>query len=319
MKKRLFVTGELMPEAQARLGATYNATFHESGGTLSPNDLVAAANGMDGLLIYPNADLTADVIARLSPTLQIIACHAVGYDNVDLDAARARGIVVTNTPEVLCAATAEIAILLMLGAARRAGEAERLLRRGGWKTWSVDFMVGTEISGRRLGIIGMGDIGQLVAKAARGFDMEIHYHNRRRLPETREQGAVFHETVELLLAVADVLSLNCPLTPETRGLLNAERIALLPEGAIVVNTARGPIVDDAALIAALKSGQVAAAGLDVFDGEPNLNPGYLALENAFLLPHIGSATVKTRTAMGMRALDNLDAFFAGEDPPDRVA
>lgn len=318
-KKKIFVTGPLMPAARERALATYDALFFEGSGAPSQEQVIEAVEGRDGILCHVNVPMGRDVIEALPATVRIIANHAVGVDNIDLDAARERGIAVTNTPEVLCAATAEIAVLLMLGAARRAGEAERLLRRGGWKSWSVDFMVGTEISGRRLGIVGMGDIGQLVAKAARGFGMEIHYHNRRPLPVDIEQGAVFHGTVESLLEVSDVLSLNCPLTAETKHLLNAERIALLPAGAIVVNTARGPIVDDDALIAALKSGHVAAAGLDVFEGEPNVNPDYLTLENAFLLPHIGSATVETRTAMGMRALDNLDAFFRGEEPPNRVA
>jgi glyoxylate reductase len=307
-----------MPDVEKRLRAGYDVTFHGSDIPPTADELVRAAQGMDGLVVYPNAPMTADVIARLPDSVRIIACHAVGVDNVDLDAARSKGITVTNTPEVLDAATAEIAILLMLGAARRASEGERLIRRGDWKSWRVDFMVGTEITGRRLGIIGMGNIGQLVARRARAFDMEVHYFNRRALPADKAEGAIYHETLDSLLPVSDVLSLNCPLTKETRHLLNRERIAQLPRGAIVVNTARGPVVDDEALIEALKSGHVAAAGLDVFEGEPNLNRAYLDLENTFLLPHIGSATVKTRTAMGLRVLENLDAFFAEEEPPHRV-
>lgn len=307
-----------MPEVEKRLRAGYDVAFHGSDIPPSADELVRTAQGMDGLVVYPNAPMTADVIARLPDSVHIIACHAVGVDNVDLDAAQAKGITVTNTPEVLDAATAEIAILLMLGAARRASEGERLIRRGDWKSWRVDFMVGTEITGRRLGIIGMGNIGQLVARRARAFDMEVHYFNRRPLPADKAQDAIYHETLDSLLSVSDVLSLNCPLTAETRHLLNRDRIAKLPKGAIVVNTARGPVIDDGALIEALKSGHVAAAGLDVFEGEPKLNPAYLGLENTFLLPHIGSATVKTRTAMGLRVLENLDAFFAGQEPPHRV-
>ncbi|MEX1147102.1 MAG: D-glycerate dehydrogenase [Sphingomonadales bacterium] len=318
-KKRIFLSGPIMPDASARLHATYDAVVHDRSTPLSADDLIGALGGVDGLLTYPNAPLNADVIARLPDSVAVIACHAVGYDNVDLDAARARGIVVTNTPEVLCAATAEVAILLMLGAARRASEGDRLIRAGEWKRWSVDFMVGTEITGQRLGIIGMGDIGKLVARRARGFDMDIHYHNRKPLPADKAEGATYHDSIESLLGVSDVLSINCPLTPATHHLLNEERIALLPRGAIVVNTARGSIIDDAALIDALRSGQVAAAGLDVFEGEPTVNPDYLALPNTFLLPHIGSATVTTRTAMGLRAIDNLDAFFRGDPPPDRIA
>jgi len=308
-----------MPEVEQRLRAGYDVTFHGSDIPPSADELISAAQGMDGLVVYPNTPMNAEVIARLPDSVRIIACHAVGVDNVDLDAAQAKGVTVTNTPEVLDAATAEVAILLMLGAARRASEGERLIRRGDWKSWRVDFMVGTEITGRRLGIIGMGNIGRLVARRARAFDMEVHYFNRRPLPADKAEGAIYHETLDSLLGVSDVLSLNCPLTAETRHLLNRERIAKLPKGAIVVNTARGPVIDDDALIEALKSGHVAAAGLDVFEGEPKLNPAYLGLENTFLLPHIGSATVKTRTAMGLRVLENLDAFFAGQEPPHRMA
>jgi len=318
MTQKLFVTGSVMPEVAKRLRAGYDVTFHGSDTPPSVDELVRAARGMDGLVVYPNAPMNAEVIARLPDSIRIIACHAVGVDNVDLDAARTKGITVTNTPEVLDAATAEIAILLMLGAARRASEGERLIRRGDWKSWRVDFMVGTEITGRRLGIIGMGNIGRLVARRARAFDMEIHYFNRRPLPADKAEGAVYHETLDTLLGQSEVLSLNCPLTAETRHLLNRNRIAQLPRGAIVVNTARGPVIDDDALIEALRSGHVAAAGLDVFEGEPNLNPAYLSLESTFLLPHIGSATVKTRTAMGLRVLENLDGFFAGQEPPHRV-
>lgn len=317
-KKRIFVTGRLMPTARDRLEQSYDVTIRNERKPPARDEIITAARRMDGILTHVNVAMGAGVINNLPDSLRIIACHAVGVDNVDLEAAKARGITVTNTPDVLCAATAEIAILLMLGAARRASEGERLIRTGGWKSWGVDFMVGTEITGQRLGIIGMGNIGQLVAKRARAFDMEIHYHNRRQLPLAKEAGAIFHDTVESLLEVSDVLSLNCPLTPDTRHLLNRDRIALLPRGAIVINTARGGVVQDTALIEALKSGHVAAAGLDVFDGEPILNPAYVGLENTFLLPHIGSATVRTRTAMGMRAIDNLDAFFNGSEPPDRV-
>jgi lactate dehydrogenase-like 2-hydroxyacid dehydrogenase len=207
----------------------------------------------------------------------------------------------------------------MLGAARRAGEGERLVRGATWKDWSPSFMVGRQITGKRLGVVGMGRVGQVVARRARGFEMEVHYHHRRALDPAAEAGAVYHESLDSLLGVADVLSLNCPSTPETKGLLNAETIARLPEGAIVINTARGALVDDEDLIAALASGKVAAAGLDVYNNEPDIHPGYRKLTNTFLLPHIGSATLETRDAMGFRALDNLDAIFAGRAPQDRVA
>ena len=237
-----------------------------------------------------------------------------------MDAARKKGLIVTNTPDVLSDATAEIAILLMLGAARRASEGERMVRAKQWKDWSPTFMVGTQVTGKRFGVIGMGRVGQVTANLARGFGMEIHYYNRKQLSADLECGATYHASVEDLLPHCDVLSIHCPATPETTGLLNAERLAMLPNDAIVVNTARGGVVNDDALIDALQSGKVYAAGLDVFNGEPdNIHKGYLQLENVFLLPHIGSATQETREGMGFRALDNLDAIFAGREPGDRVA
>jgi lactate dehydrogenase-like 2-hydroxyacid dehydrogenase len=258
-------------------------------------------------------------MARLPESVRIIANFSVGFDHVDLAAAKTRGIVVTNTPEVLSDATAELTILLMLGAARRASEGERLVRTRAWRDWSPSFMVGTQVTGKRLGIIGFGRVGQVVAKRARGFDMEIHYNDVQRLPSAIEAGAVYHKTPEDLLPHCDFLALHCVSSPETYKLLNAARIALLPNGAIVVNASRGAVIDDDALIAALKSGKLTAAGLDVYNNEPDIHDGYRQLPNVFLMPHIGSATKETRDAMGFRALDNLDAIFAGKEPRDRVA
>ncbi len=237
---------------------------------------------------------------------------------MDIPAATARGIAVTNTPDVLTGATAEIALLLMLGAARGATSAISTLRKGEWNKWSPTGMLGIELSGKRLGILGFGRIGRATAARARAFGMEIHYHSRHRVSPELEEGAIYHADSASLFRVSDVLSIHCASTPETRGLVNRDTLALLPPGAILVNTARGDIVDDEALIEALASGRIAAAGLDVFNNEPNFHPGYLALSNAFLLPHLGSATRETRNAMGFRALDNLDAFFAGKTPPDQV-
>jgi lactate dehydrogenase-like 2-hydroxyacid dehydrogenase len=263
--------------------------------------------------------LSKEAIDRLPDSLRIIANFSVGVDHVDLAAAKARGIVVTNTPEVLSDATAEIAVLLMLGAARRASEGERLIRANLWKTWSPAFMVGTQVTGKRLGIVGMGRVGQTFARKVQGLDMDVHYHNRRPLDAAQAYGATYHAELESLLEVSDFLSLHCPATPETENLLDADRIARLPKGAIVVNTARGAILDEDALIAALRVGRVAAAGLDVYKNEPHIRPEFSELDNVFLLPHVGSATRETRDAMGFRALDNLDAFFAGREPRDRVA
>ncbi len=315
----VLVGRKLAPAVEARLARDYEARLNESDRLYGSDELLALAEGADAILPCHTERFPPEVVARLPESVRIIANMSVGVDHVDLEAAAGRGIVVTNTPDVLSDATAEIAMLLMLGAARRASEGERLIRAGQWRDWSPAFMVGTQVTGKRFGVIGMGRVGQVTAQRARGFDMTVHYHNRRRLEPAAEAGAVFHETVEALIAESDVLSLHCPATPDTQGLLNAERLALLPEGAIVVNTARGAIVDDAALIAALRSGRVAAAGLDVFNGEPALDPAYRELDNTFLLPHIGSATRETRDAMGFRACDNLDAFFAGRAPGDRVA
>ncbi len=209
--------------------------------------------------------------------------------------------------------------MLVLAAARRAGEGERMVRAGKWNGWAPTQLMGVHVSGKRLGIIGMGRIGRAVAHRARAFGMDIHYHDMQHLGPDLDEGATFHADVEEMLPFCDFLSLHCPLNADTRHFINAEHIAHLPDGAVIVNASRGPVVEDEALIAALKSGKVAAAGLDVYEGEPAVNPGYLDLDNVFLAPHLGSATVETRNAMGFRALDNLDAFFAGREPGDRVA
>ena len=319
-KPVVLVTRKLPARVEARVSRDYQARLNPDDRAYGADELVALAEGADALLPCHTEVLSREVIDRLPASMRIIANFSVGVNHVDLEAAAARGIVVTNTPDVLSDATAEIAILLMLGAARRAGEGERLVRSRAWKDWSPSFMVGRQITAKRFGVIGLGRVGQVAARRARGFEMEIHYHNRRRLPPEREDGAIYHDTLESLLPNCDVLSIHCPATPETRHILDAKRIALLPGGAIVVNTSRGSAIDDEALVAALETGKVAAAGLDVFEGEPEgIHPSYRKLENTFLLPHIGSATAETRVAMGFRALDNLDAWFAGREPRDRVA
>ena len=262
--------------------------------------------------------LSADVVAEFSDRLKIVANYSVGVDHCDLDALKARGIVVTNTPDVLSDATAEIALLLLLGASRRAYEGDQMLRQGTWNHWAPVQMNGIQVTGKKLGIVGMGRVGQVVAKRARGFDMEIHYSNRSRLPAALEQGAIYHESVESLFNAVDMISLNCPSTPESEGMINATSIGWMRDGAVFVNTARGKLVDESALVDALRSGKIAAAGLDVFQIEPGGNPAFAALENVFMLPHLGSSTRETRKAMGDRALDNLDAFFAGREPLDRL-
>ena len=315
----VLVTRKIPANVEARVSRDYQARLNPEDRLYSTGELLAAAEGANAILCCHTEHFSAEVIAKLPGSVKAIANISVGVDHCDLAAAKDRGLIVTNTPDVLSDATAEIAMLLMLGAARRAGEGEAMMRAAAWKDWSLAFMVGTQVTGKRLGVVGMGRVGRVVAQRARGFDMEIHYHNRRRLAPELEQGAVFHERLEDLLPLCEVLSLNCPATPDTAGLMNAERLALLPRGAILVNTARGAVVDDEVLIAALTSGHLGAAGLDVFNNEPDVHPGYRGLANTFLLPHIGSATRETRDAMGFRALDNIDAVFAGQEPMDRVA
>lgn len=317
-KPIVFVTRRLPDAVTHRLTADYEARLNTHDGVLSAEQLVTGAEGADALLVTPTDKLTAEVIGKLPSSVRMVATFSVGYEHIDLNAAKARGLPVSNTPDVLTDATADIALLLMLGAARRAYEGERAVREASWKSWSTTYMLGIHMTGKRLGIFGMGRIGQAVAKRARAFDMQIHYFNRRRLPAQQEQGAIYHASADEMLPSCDFLSINAPGGAETHHWLNAERIARLPDKAIVVNTSRGGLVDDVALIAALKSGKLFAAGLDVFENEPSIHPGYRDLPNVFLLPHLGSATIETRNAMGFKALDNLDAFFAGRELPDRL-
>jgi lactate dehydrogenase-like 2-hydroxyacid dehydrogenase len=317
-KKVIWIPRRLSDATLERARRDYEVIVNEADTPGSAEDIVAMSAKVDGMIPCHSEHFSADVVARLDPRLKIVANHSVGVDHCDLDALKGAGVVVTNTPDVLSDATAEIAMLLMLGAARHAVRGDRLVRQGEWDSWSPSFMVGKQVTGARLGIVGMGRVGRAFAEKARGFGMEIHYHNRSRLAPDVEQGAVFHEDVEGLLEVADFLSLHCPATPDTVDFLNDERIAKLPKGAVVVNTARGALVDEDALLAGIESGHIAAAGLDCFKVEPGGNPAFAAHENIFMLPHIGSATRATRDAMGFRALDNLDAFFAGHEPGDRL-
>jgi len=319
MKTVVLVTRKLPDAVEDRLRRDYQPRLNPDDRLYSSDELIEQAAGAAAIVPCHTERFSAEVIKRLPDSVRIIANFSVGFDHVDLEAAKARDIIVTNTPEVLSDATAELTILLLLGAARRASEGERLVRTRQWRDWSPSFMVGTQVTGKRLGIVGMGRVGRVTARRARGFGMAIHYHDVRRLPPEQEEGAIFHPTPEDLLPHCDFLTFHCVATPQTRKMLNAERIALLPKGAIVVNASRGAVIDDEALIAALKSGKVAAAGLDVYNNEPDIHPGYRELPNTFLMPHIGSATKETRDGMGFRALDNLDAFFAGRAPRDRVA
>lgn len=317
-KPTLWITRRLSDATLARAERDYEVIINHADGTFSADQIIAMSAQVDAILPCHSELFNADVAARLDARVKIIANHSVGVDHCDLPALKARGITVTNTPDVLSDATAEIAMLLLLGAARRAVEGDRLMRTGAWDFWSPSFMVGKQVSAARLGIVGMGRVGQVMARRARGFDMDVHYYNRNRVSAELEQGATYHDSVESLMGVSDFLSLHCPATPQTTGLMNKTMLARLPDGAVLVNTARGALVDECALLDAITSGKLSAAGLDCFQTEPGGNPAFAAHENIFMLPHIGSATTQTRDAMGFRALDNLDAFFAGSRPKDQL-
>ena len=318
-KPTILLTRRFPPAVEARASRDYDARLHVGDAVLTGAALASAAAGAQGILCAAGDPLDAATIAALPEGVRVLATFSVGTDHVALDAARTRGIVVTNTPDVLSVATAEIAMLLVLMCARRAGEAERLLRAHQWEGWTPTQLMGVTLEGKRLGILGMGRIGRELARMARGFGMAVHYRNRSRLPAAEEEGAIFHADDNGFLGCIDVLSMHIPGGEATRHWLDRTRIARLPRGAIVVNTGRGTTVDDAALCEALHSGHLRAAGLDVFAGEPAIFEGYHAAPNATLLPHMGSATVETRDAMGFRCLDNLDALLLrGEAPPHRV-
>jgi lactate dehydrogenase-like 2-hydroxyacid dehydrogenase len=322
-KPTVLVTRHLPDGVEARLASMFDARLNTADDSWSGNgeEIVrrVAESGATGLLCAAGDALNAQTIGALPGHLRIIATFSVGTDHIDLEAARARGIVVTNTPDVLSFATAEIAFTLILMAARRAGEGERLVRAGGWTGWAPTQLMGMTLEGKKLGVLGFGRIGRELAQMARGMRMEIHYRNRSRVAPDLEQGAVYHDSDEGFLAAIDVLSMHIPGGAATAKWLNAERLAAMKPGAIVVNTGRGTTVDDAALVAALRSGHIAAAGLDVYDGEPRVHAGYLPLENVALLPHLGSATVETRQAMGERCIENLAALLIeGQTPPHCV-
>ena len=315
-KPRILVTRKMMPDVERRIATLFRATLNPDDRPMARDDILRQAAHHDGLLLTSFDKLGPEFIPALPPSIRIIATHSVGYDHLTIPQAEAKGIAVTNTPGVLTDATADIALLLLLGAARGASWGDRMVRENRWGETTLLTPMGHDVSGQRLGILGMGRIGQAVAKRARAFGMRIHYHSRGPVVAEDTLGATYHARFADMLPHCDFLSINCASTPDTRGMVNGEALALLPRGAIVVNTARGDIIDDGALITALTSGHLAAAGLDVFKGEPNIDPRYRSLDNVFLLPHIGSATPGTRSAMGHKCIDNLVRFFAGERPTD---
>ena len=306
--KKILVTRKLLQSNEERLKTLYDVKLNFNDELYSQKKLIELSEGCDGILSALTDKLDAETINKLPKSVKILSNFAVGFGNIDLEAAKKINIAVTNTPEVLTDATAEIGILLILGACRRASEGIEGAKASNWK-WSADYLIGKQLTGTRLGILGMGRIGKKIAKIAKSLGMIIHYHNRSKLSSDKEEGATYHKDLKSLLSVSDVLSVCCPASKETINIINKETLEYLPKGAVVTNVARGDIVDDEALIDALNRRKVYAVGLDVYKGEPNLNPGYLKHKSAFILPHLGSATKETRTAMANLAIDNLEEFF----------
>ena len=317
MKKKIFVTRKLLKENEEKLQNLFDVTLNKNDKVYSPQEIINGSKNYDGILSSVTDPISADTISKLSNSIKIIANGAVGFGNIDIQAAKEKGITVTNTPDVLTDATADIQILLLLGASRKAYEGRIAAETQSWK-WSWDFLLGKQMSNKRLGILGMGRIGRAVAKRAKAFGMEIHYHNRSKLSSDLEDGAIYHKTIKDLFEQSEFLSLNCPATPETTKIINKETLSYLKKNTVIGNAARGDIVDDDAMVEAIKNGTVFAYGLDVYNGEPKIHPEYLKLKNIFLLPHLGSATKRTRWDMAYRATKNLEDFFLGKKPQDQV-
>ena len=315
--KKILVTRRLLRSNEDRIKELYDANLNLNDELYSQNKLIELSQGCDGVLSALTDKLDEKTINRLPDSVKILSNFAVGFGNIDIQAAKKRNIIVTNTPEVLTDATAEIGVLLILGACRRASEGIQGARDADWK-WSADYLIGKQLTGARLGILGMGRIGQKIAKIAKFLGMIVHYHNRSKLSSDKENGSIYHDNLKSLMEVSDVLSVCCPASKETINLINKETLEYLPKGAVVTNVARGDIVDDEALIDALDRRKVYAVGLDVYKGEPNLNPGYLKHKSAFILPHLGSATKETRTAMANLAIDNLEEFFKSGSCKNKV-
>ena len=306
--KKILITRKLIKESEDKATKTFDPIFNSNDELYSQSKVIEMSKGCDGILTSLTDKMDKQTIDKLPESIKIISNFAVGFGNIDLDAAKKKGIAVTNTPEVLSDATAEIGILLILGACRRATEGIEAAKEGGWK-WSADYLIGKQLTGTRLGILGMGRIGQKIARIAKSLGMVIHYHNRSKLNKDKEDGAIYHDNIKSLFSVSDVLSICCPATKETENMINKETVEHFPKGAIITNVARGDIIEDEALIDALTRRKIYAVGLDVYKNEPNLNPGYLKIKTAFILPHLGSATKDTRIAMANLAIDNIDEFF----------
>ncbi|WP_124727973.1 2-hydroxyacid dehydrogenase [Staphylospora marina] len=318
MSRQVFVTRQIGEAVLHRLGSHATCVIHPGESGPTRDELIRGLQGKEALLCTVTDPVDEEVIAS-APDLRIISNFGVGVNHIDIEAATRRGILVTHTPGVLTDATADLTWALLLDAARRVSEGDRLVRRGGWKGWTPTFMLGTEVTGKTLGIIGMGRIGQEVARRASGFRMRILYHSRRRLaPEKERELRAEYATPDRLLAEADFVSLHAPYTRETHHLIGKRELSLMKPGAILINTARGSLVDEQELVRALKRGQIAAAGLDVYEREPEVHPELPGLEQVVLAPHLGSATRETREAMAHLAVENLKAYFEGRRPPHPV-
>ena len=316
----VIVTRKLPDPIETRMMELFACRLNLDDTPLSKPELIAAVERADVLVPTVTDRIDAEVLAAAGPALKLIASFGTGVDHVDLAAAQRRGIIVTNTPGVLTEDTADMTMALILAVSRRLAEGERLIRSGGWTGWGPTSMLGHRIWGKRLGIVGMGRIGMALARRAKGFGLSVHYHNRRPVPEEVENQleATYWESLDQMLAHMDIVSVNCPHTPATYHLLSARRLRLMQSHAILVNTARGEIVDEEALLRLLETGAIAGAGLDVFEHEPAIDPRLRALDNVVLLPHMGSATIEGRLAMGEKVIINIKTFADGHRPPDRV-
>jgi lactate dehydrogenase-like 2-hydroxyacid dehydrogenase len=313
---RVLVVGKLPEEVRAAFGDAFPVRFIES--LASADDAAAQSAEKDAVVVTIDVKMDRAWFGALSRSVKVVATYSVGTEHIDLEAARERGITVLNTPDVLSDSVAEVAIFLMLGAARRATESIALIRSRKWSGWSPVQLNGMELYGKTLGIFGMGRIGRAIAERASAFGMTIHYHNRSRLPQDQEKQAIYFDSLEGLLAASDVVILAAPATSATVGLFDQSKLDLLRPGAMLVNISRGNVVDDEALIAALENGRLSAAGLDVFNREPDLDPRYFDLPNVFMLPHIGSSTREARLRMGRVLIDGLRSLAQGRMPHNRV-
>ncbi len=320
-KRPVVVVTRKLPEVvEARMMELFDTRLNDSDAPMSRDQLREALMTADVLVPTVTDRIDAALLAHAGPRLKLIANYGTGVDNIDVDAAYKRGITVTNTPGVLTEDTADMTMALILAVSRRLVEGERLVRSGAWQGWSPTSMLGHRLWGKRLGILGMGRIGVAVARRARAFGLSIHYHNRRRVHESLEEEleATYWESLDQMLARIDILSVNCPHTPATYHLLSARRLKLLRPHAIIVNTSRGEVIDEAALTRMLRNREIAGAGLDVFEHEPAINPRLRELPNVVLLPHMGSATIEGRIEMGEKVIINIKTFVDGHRPPDRV-